>query len=267
VLEIDQLTIQSPGDLPIFAVGQARLRLDLLRSLWNWQLVWGTIDLQHTELAFEQTAQGHWRIPGVPQSGQKSSEAVQLDTLVDTLLLANTIEFQHTHLRFNFADGHHIALDSPSLRLENPLDFHRLSLAIDIDGQEQAVTVMMAGKGAPRDQARFQARGCRSLTNFPTSEPLAAATAALLGNVGETRLRSAGALNTRLWFNTRENNEGVDITGELALQTLLVPLLGRQYQLDSFSTGIKGYWLRSGAWNLGLPGLNAELEEAQIESV
>src|SRR5690606_10699274 len=39
------------------------------------------------------------------------------------------------------------------------------------------------------------------------------------------------------------------------------------YQLDSFSTGIKGYWLRSGAWNLSLPGVTAELEAARIESV
>lgn len=267
VLEIEQLTVASHSQLPILAVGQGRVRLDLLRSLWNRQLVWGSIKLRDTELTFEQTAAGRWRIPGLPQSDQKPAEAVQLNTLVDKLLLANKIEFQRTHLRFNFVGGHHIALTSPSLLLENHRDFHRISLAIDVEEHEQAVSVVIEGRGDPRDQARFQAQGYLALNNFPTSEPLAAATAALIGTASESRLRSEGALNARLWFSSRMDNSGFDISGELGLQTLVVPLFERQYQLNSFATGITGYWLRTGAWNLGLPGITAQLRDARIEGV
>jgi uncharacterized protein (TIGR02099 family) len=267
VLDIKDLRISSHSDEPIFQVGQARVRLDLLRSLANFHLVWGTVNLQHTQLEFEQTATGLWRIPGLPQAVQNAPEAAQLDLLIDTLLLSNTIKFERTRLIFHFVNGHQIALDSPSVLLENRGNFHRLSLAIDIETRKQAVSLVLEGQGDPRDQAHFNARGYLALNDFPTSEPLAAASALLLGEITERHLRSEGALNGKLWFNTRPGNDGFNISGQLALQTLVVPLLGRQYKLDSFSTGIEGHWLRTGAWALGLPDMHAGLQDTRIEQV
>lgn len=267
VLEVHDLNVVSYSDAPILHFARARLRLDLLRSLWNWQLVWGNVTLQETALEFEQTAEGFWRIPGLPDDRQKTPQAAQLDVLVDMLLLANKIEFQRSQLVFRFANGHHIALNSPSLLLENQDAFHRLSIAVDIEEHIQAVSLVIEGVGDPRDQAHFHASGFLALNEFPTSEPLAAATALLLGNVSATQLRSEGALNARLWFSTRAGNDGFDITGQLDLQTLVVPLFEQSYRLDSFNTGVKGYWLRSGNWRLALPGISAGLQDTQINKV
>jgi uncharacterized protein YhdP len=266
VLEVGELTIRSHSDEPILAFREARLRLDLLRSLLNWRLVWGGVTLQETALEFEQTAEGFWHIPGLPIS-QAAPQAAQLDRLVDMLLLANKIELQRSQLVFRFAEGHHIDLTSPSLLLENTGEFHRLSLAVDIEERKEAVSLMIEGTGDPRDQPNFKASGFLALNDFPTSEPLAAASALLLGDITPLQLRSEGALNARLWFSSRTDNQGFDITGELGLQTLLVPVFEQEYQLDSFSTGINGYWLRSGAWQLTLAGVDAGLQDARINNV
>src|SRR5690606_12298349 len=179
----------------------------------------------------------------------------------------NKIEFQRSHLLFRFANGQHVALNSPSLLLENQEAFHRLSLAVDIEEREQAVSLVIEGEGDPRDQERFRASGFLALHEFPTSEPLAAATALLLGNVSPTQLRSEGALNARLWFNTRSGNDGFNISGQLGLQTLVVPLFDHSYRLDSFNTNLNGYWLRSGNWRMVLPELSAGLQDTQIDKI
>lgn len=267
VLEVRDLNIVSYNDAPILSFARARLRLDLLSSLLNWHLVWGNVTLQQTALEFEQRADGFWRVPGLPDASQKTPQAAQVDVLVDMLLLANKIEFQRSHLLFRFANGQHVALNSPSLLLENQEAFHRLSLAVDIEEREQAVSLVIEGEGDPRDQERFRASGFLALHEFPTSEPLAAATALLLGNVSPTQLRSEGALNARLWFNTRAGNDGFNISGQLGLQTLVVPLFDHSYRLDSFNTNVNGYWLRSGNWRMVLPELSAGLQDTQIDKI
>lgn len=267
VLDIGDFHIVSHSDAPILKVGEARLRLDLLRSLANWRLVWGGVNLQHTALEFEQTDDGFWRIPGLPQAVANAPEAAQLDALVDMLLLANKIEFQNTHLRFQFANDHAIDLHSPTLLLENRKQFHRLLLDIDIDDGKRAVALVIEGSGDPRQPLQFEAQGYLALNDFPTSEPLAAAAALLLRSTGETQVRSEGALNAQLWFSTRAGHEGFDLNGELSLQTLVVPFLQHQYQLDSFHTGVTGHWQRDGGWRLVLPGVNAQLHDAGIDEV
>lgn len=267
IWEVADLRIFSQDDDPILAFERARLRLDLLSSLWNWQLVWGTVSLRGTALEFAQTPEGFWRIPGLPQTNKKAPESAQMDLLVDMLLLANKIEFQQTHLRFDFVSGHQIALDSPSLLLENQGQFHRLSLAIDLEARERAVALVVEGFGDPRNTENFRANAFLELNDFPTSEPLAAASALLLGNVVSSELRSEGALNARLWFTSQPANTGVDISGQLELQTLLVPLFEQQYRLDRFSTEVSGHWLRTGAWRMGLMRINAGLQEASITDV
>ncbi len=267
VLDIRDLRISSQADEPILQLGGGRMRLDLLRSLFNWRPVWRHLKLEGMDLVFAQTREGFWRIPGLPDDGAVTPEAVQLDTLVDMLLLASRIEFQSSRLTFRFYSGEEISLESPELLLQNQRGFHRLTLDIDVQESKQAAYLIVEGFGDPRDQAGFRANAYLRFQNFPTREPLAATLAILLGGVTEPYMRGEGLLNAELWFNTRSRGNGLDIAGNLELQTLYVPLWEQEYRLDRFATRVKGHWLRNGQWLLTLPGISADLAHSRVEEV
>lgn len=267
LVDVRDIRITSHAQEPILTLDNARMRLDLISSLVNFRLVWGGINVHRAKLEFEQVPGGFWQLPGLRFQTRDTQEAAQLDSLFDMLLLSNHIEFHQTHLDFTFLDGHRISLDSPSVRLENKGNFHRLSLQVDVEERMNAVTLVMEARGDPRNQKRFSARGYLQLDEFPTSEPLAAAGALLLPGIDDWQWRSAGSLDARLWFTTREKGEGFNLSGNLGLQTLSLPVLGRRLELASFTTLIKGHWLREGGWQLALESIQANVNETRIEDL
>ncbi len=267
VLEISQLSILSQTDQPLLTLDGARLRLDLLRSLVNWRPVWRNLRISGAQLEFVQAADGFWSLRGLARESARAPEMADFDALIDMLLLANRTEFARTQLTFSFANEHQVELLASQLLLENWRDFRRLTLDVDAETHTQAVQLLIEGFGDPRDLDQFRANGYLRLRDFPTSEPLAAAMAVLLGEAKERQLRGEGLLNTQLWFSTRRRGEGLNIAGELALQTLYLPLFEREYRLDSFATQISGYWQYQGGWQLTLPGISAALGEAQVSDV
>ena len=267
VVDARDIRITSQAQEPILSLQKARMRLDLISSLLNFRLVWGGINVHQAQLEFEQTPEGFWQLPGLRFQTRDDQETAQLDALFDMLLLSNHIEFHQTHLDFTFLDGHTISLDSPSVRLENKGSFHRLSLQVDVEEHMNAVTLVIEAQGDPRKQKRFSARGYLQLDEFPTSEPLAAAGALLLPGIDDWQWRSDGSLDARLWFSTRENNEGFNLTGNLGLQTLSLPVLDRRLALASFTTQVNGHWLRAGGWQLALQDIRADVNETRIEDL
>ena len=267
VVNVRDIRITSHAQEPILTLNSARLRLDLISSLLNLRFVWGGINVHQAKLEFEQTPEGFWQLPGLRFQTRDNQEAAQLDALFDMLLLSNHIEFHQTHLDFTFLDRHRISLDSPSVRLENKGSFHRLSLQVDVEERMNAVTLVMEGRGDPRNPKRFSARGYLQLDEFPTSEPLAAAGALLLPGIDDWRWRSDGSLDARLWFSTREQGEGFNLSGSLGLQTLSLPVLGRRLELASFTTQVKGHWLHKGGWQLALQDIQADVNETRIEDL
>lgn len=262
-LVVQDLIIKSQDDLPIVALEQARLRLDILGSLRNLRPVWSSLVLQQVDVTFAQTAEGFWQIPGLPPLRKSApGEGVQLDSLLDMLLLSTRIEFKRSHLNFEFSSGQRMVLDSPSLLLENLKDFHRLSLQIDVDEQPRSVYLVMEAKGDPRDQQSFHSKGYLQLNRFPTSEPIAAASAFLLG--GKSGLQAEGQVDASIWFETRQQDDGYDLVGSLGVQRLSLPLGERRLGLDDFATELTGYWLPGGQWRLGLQQLNAAIGKEQI---
>lgn len=264
LVHLRDIRITSHLQEPILEVHEAHLHLDIIRSLLNLRVVWGGMNLHQVDLDFEQTAEGFWHIPGL-HIQQQSKQAVRLDVLLDMLLLSRHIEFHQSHLNFRFVDGHRINLDSPTLRLENEKDFHRLRLKVNVDDQKNNLSVIMEGRGDPRNPAQFRAKGYVEFNDFPTSEPLIAAGALLLPGIDDLQWRSEGSLDARLWFSTRAQGEGFDLVGELGLQTLSLPVLNRRLELASFTTDISGHWLHNGSWQLALQNISASVNEAQIE--
>lgn len=266
-LVVQDFSIYSQDNQPIIALKQARLRLDILESLLNLRPVWSSLILNQVDMAFIQTADGFWQIPGLPRqvAQEKPEQSAQLDALVDMLLLSTRIEFQRSHLSFTFSSGQQMLLDSPYLLLENADDFHRLSLQVDVDEQPRSIYLVLEGRGDPRDQQNFHSKGYLQLNRFPTSEPIAAASAFLLG--GKSALKGEGQVDANIWFETREGGKGYDLVGSLGVQRLSLPLGERHLALDDFATEITGFWLPGGEWRLGLQQVNAAMKEQKISGL
>lgn len=266
-LVIQNFSIKSQTGQPIVAFKQARLRLDIVESLLNVRLVWSNLSLNQVDMTFAQTDDGFWQIPGLPKRADDTQPGVQLDALLDMLLLSTRIEFQSSHLSFQFTSGKQVLLDSPYLLLENADDFHRLALQIDVDEQPRSVYLIMEGQGDPRDQANFRSKGYFQLNRFPTSEPIAATSAFLLGGADKASVLSEGMVDATIWFESRAGSKGYDLVGRLGLQRLSLPLGERSLALDDFATELAGYWLPTGEWRLGLQQINAAMKEQKLTDV
>lgn len=265
-LVVDNFHIQSREGLPIVAFDQARMRFDILKSLRNARLVWSNLSLSEVDMDFVQTDDGFWRIAGLPPANKTpDAKHTDLNSLVDMLLLSTRIELQSSQFRFAFASGQQMLLDSPYVLLESADNFHRLSLQIDVDKQPRSVYLVLEGHGDPRQQASFRSKGYLQLNRFPTGEPVAAASAFLLGGAGKSVLQSEGSLDANIWFESRAKGQGYDLSGRLALQRLSVPVAERRLALDDFTTELTGHWLPSGDWRLGLQQLTAAVQDEQID--
>ena len=266
-LDIQQLQITSLSNQPIVALHDAHLRLDLLDSLLHLRLVWSSLTLGKVEVTFEQIQGGLWQIPGLPKNTNKPPEELaQLDSLIDMLLLSQRIEFKQTQLSFRFASGEQTQLQSPSLRMENLGDFHRLAMQVDVDNRPKTLMLTVEVKGDPRHKESSSSKAFLQLNQFPTSEPIAAVTALLLKGIN-AEVHSEGTLSASLWFASKPQREGFDLVGSMDVQRLNVPVMARKLALNSFSTEIVGSWLYGGKWQLALQNIAATINNNKIEKV
>ena len=267
-LDIRDLSISNQEQQPIAAFKQARLRLDILESLVNRRLVWSHLGIRQMSLEFVQTPEGLWQLAGLPKDRSAPADTkVQLDELLDMLLLSQRIEMKESHFRLKFATGEQLDLDAPSVLLENRNDFHRLSLQVDVGNQPRSVYLVMESQGDPRVAGEFHSAGYLQLNQFPTSEPIAAASAFLLGGTHKVGLKSQGIVDANIWFESRTQDDGFDLSGRIGLQRLALPMAKRQVALDGFETELTGYWLRSGSWRLALQNTQASLREQHISGI
>jgi uncharacterized protein (TIGR02099 family) len=262
-VDIQQLRITSETGQPIIALSHAHMRLDLLDSFLHARLVWSSLSLNQVEIEFAQTQEGLWRIPGIARQDDKDDQAVQLDALIDMLLLSRQIRFDKSHFTFRFISGDNISLESPSVLMENAGSFHRLSLQVDVNNQPKTLLFVLEAQGDPRNKNNFSSNGFLQLNQFPTSEPIAAVTDLLLKGISAD-VRSEGSLSSTLWFTSRPGREGFNVVGNLGVQRLRLPLMGRTLALDSFSSEIVGHWLYRGEWRLALQNISANVNQHPI---
>lgn len=265
-LDLKQLNILNHSGEPIFAFERARVRLDILGSLVNLRWVWSNIILSNVQMDFVQQSSGKWRVRGLPVTQPDADDAgLRLDSLVDMLLLSNRIEFQGSRLGFHFVDGRQAELNTPLLLFENANDFHRLSLQVDVDGEARRVYLMLESEGDPRKRAHT--RGYLQLNQFPTSEPVAALNAFLLHGVDNSKLKAEGNVSANIWFESRPDDDGFAVTGNIKLERLLVPFTDHPLQLTGFSGDLVGHWLYGGSWQLGVQQIEATYLEHKISDL
>lgn len=267
MVEVRNLRIHSQADKPILVLENAQMRLDLLGTLAHARLVWSALQLKKVQMDFEQTADGSWRVSGVPPKAKSEDETgANLDALIDMSLLSRRIEFSQTQLNFHFASGTTTSLNSPILRMENAGNFHRLKLQVDVDGNPKTLTLVAEGRGDPRRRASFTSNAFLQLKQFPTSEPIAATTAFLLRGT-KAGFHSEGAIDASLWLSSRPKHDGFDVVGNVGVQRLNVPVIGRSISLDSFTTDVVGNWLYDGQWKIALQKLNSNVNQHKIENL
>lgn len=268
MLDVHQLRITSQSNQPIIAWEHASLRLDLLDTILHARLVWSSLTIRQAKVDFVQTPDGFWHIPGLPRLKDKNpdEELAQLDSLIDMLLLSRHIEIDKSHLNFQFVSGDKTLLESPSVRIENADGFHRLSMQVDVDKRPKSLMLVIEAKGDPRHKQHFSSDAFLQLNQFPTGEPIAAASALLLHGIN-AEVHGEGTVNASLWFKSRPEQEGFDIVGHAGVQRLSVPVIGRKLVLDSFTTELVGHGLYSGQWQLALQNINTSVNDHLIEHV
>lgn len=263
-IHVQDIAVATPTGEAIFTLREARLRLDILGSLVNARIVWSHFVLEGVAVGFQQTARGTWHIAGVAPRAD-APQAVNIDALLDMLLLSSRIEMQNSSLTFQFHEGNATHVQAPSVLLENSQDFHRVSLTIATDDNPEQVQLVMEGRGDPRQPDAFESQGYLRIHQFPTSEPIAAASAFLLG--GAAPLSGEGQLDAEIWFTTVAGQKGYDLVGQLGVQRIGVWLHEKPMVLDNLSTRIQGQWLRSGAWDLTLVDARAALGDEALDAI
>lgn len=267
MVDVRDLRILSQTDQPIIALGKAHMRLDLLGSFLHLRLVWSALQMTNVQMDFVQTADGFWHVQGLPKSADNpDDQPAQLDPLIDMSLLSRRIEFAQSQLNFHFVSGVTTTLNSPMLRMENLDDFHRLSLQVDIDGHPKTLTLLAEGWGDPRHKETFSSKAFVQIKHFPANEPIAATTALLLHGIN-AEMHSEGTLDANVWFSSRPQHEGFDVVGNLGVERLSLPIVGRKLILDSFSTELVGHWLYKGQWQLALQHIGATINQQHVEKL
>ena len=264
------VNLQSISGEPIADVSRAMLRLDILRSLKNARLVWSDLSIEKINITFQQQDNGFWKIPGLKSldaavETNKAGNAT-LDPLIDMLLLSHHMAIKQSHLQFQFFNGQKLNLRAPNLLLENNGDFHRLALQVDLDEKPRSLYLLLEATGDPRDQDNLKASGYLELNQFPTSEPVQAATTFLLSGQ-KSYLTSEGEVSAKIWMNNHTDEKRFNLIGKLNLQRLLVELSERHVALDKFSTDLSGYWQADGKWQIGLQSINAHLQSENIQGM
>lgn len=270
-IQLRGVKLQSIEGSEIAEMDRAMLRLDILRSLTNVRLVWSDLSVEKIKISFQQKNDGFWHISGLTSSNTSQDHSTQeatskFDPLIDMLLLSHHLSIKQTHLQFAFNDGQILKLTAPRLLLENKNDFHRLSLQVDIENKPKSLVLLLEANGDPRDQKNLQAKAYLELNQFPTSEPLRAATAFLLSGQ-ESHINSEGEVSAKIWTETRADKQGFDLTGQLNLQRLLLDINNQHIALDKFSSDLSGHWLRNGKWSLGLQSISALLANENIQNM
>lgn len=263
MLDVRQLRIASHSNQPILALDHAALRLNLLDSILHARLVWSSLTVAQVRVEFMQTADGRWHIAGLPLREDKNP--AQLDSLIDMLLLSRHIEVDKSQFSFHFASGANTLLESPWVRIDNADGFHRLSLQMDVDKHPKSVRLVIEANGDPRKKG-FSSDAFLQLDQFPTGEPIAAASALLLQGI-KAEVHSEGTLNAKLWFKSRPQQEGFEVVGQMGVERLSLPIIGRQLVLDSLTTEVVGSGLSSGKWQLALQNINTKVNDHLIEHV
>lgn len=198
-IELLGVDISSDGQGGHFFAKSLSAEINLLATLSDWRVALGKLNFDGLNVSFEQDEKGAWGVVGLPKSSASNSNFT-IDDPLDIFLFGRRIELSNTQLAFKFRTGHIAQINVPSVSLENDKDFHRLKAKVDVDDDSNAVYFVVEGKGDPRDDDNFNAKGYLQLQQFPLQK-VVAATGLNKGLKIEPGLWSEGSrVDMQFWF-------------------------------------------------------------------
>jgi len=253
-LGIAGLQVSNPEGVPLLTIGRATARLDLLNSFYDWRLVWGELELEQVQLLLVEQEDGSWAFEGMAETTavrrEDGGEPI-IDDPLDVFLLGPHIALRNADVTFAFRSGHRTQLTVPKILMENTDDFHRLTLSVDIDERKDAVTLVVEGKGDPRDKEAFTAKGYLNVQQLPTEKMLALLANRYWQGLPDQAWRTSGRLDLDIWLESQAGG-GFELEGGLVLAGLPMEQSEGQIPLEHLEAELKGGWQPGGAWSLAV---------------
>lgn len=264
-LRLSNVVFTNQNEETILSVGSATAKLSLLRSLVNWQLAWGNIELVQVDMGFTQHQNHQWSLIGLPET-TTSQENINIDDPIDIFLLGRHIELRQANLSFHFRTGHISTVKLPYALMENSGDFHRFSSEMSVDGNTDVMKMVLEGEGDPRDLDNFSAVGYVRLQQFELERAVAALPGELWEGLPEKEWREGHQLNLEVWVDILPGMKVVS-NGRFDVGELPVAL-EEDFPFPKKTGGnFSSLWDETGEWNMSIRNLIFDWDDIQAEPV
>ena len=146
-----QLAIDEISEAPALEFAEARIAVDVGRSIWQRRWVLDEFVIRNLLIDLTQNADGAWQLSGAAAHG--SDDPFDLNTLYQTFLSFNQLELQGVTINIHPRDGDSFSFDQGSANVWNRGQNHYLHVNAILEGNPEPLTVSIEAQGNSLEQA------------------------------------------------------------------------------------------------------------------
>lgn len=146
-----QLAIDDSAESPALEFSEARIALDMGRSIWQRRWVLDEFVIRNLRIDLTQSADGSWQLSGVATPG--SNDPVDLNALYQTFLSFNQLELQGVAINVHPRNGDSFGFVQGTASVRNQGQNHYLHVNASLEGNPEPLTVSFEVQGSALDQA------------------------------------------------------------------------------------------------------------------
>jgi uncharacterized protein (TIGR02099 family) len=240
-LEMADFSVHDKAGAEVVRVKHAVAQIDLLKSLWDFNLRMWRVELNEVQLSLVQHEAG-WGLSGL--AGGARDDSADSNPL-DVFLIGRYISLSAIEVDFEFTSGRKHVVVLTDMLMQNDGEFHRISASMDSFGQQNALALVYEGVGDPRQLEEFSGQGYLELNQFP----LESAVALFSETAAEKAGIKSGVLSTKLWLNSSPDS-ALSLAGDLAFER---PQAKDDGLPQKISTQLLAHKTGAEAWQLSLP--------------
>lgn len=237
-LMMSDFRLHDDAGVEIVHVKTAVAQIDLLKSLWDFQVRMWKVELDEVHVTLSQVDKA-WSLAGM-SAGEGGSSTDPLDVF----LMGRLIRLNNIYVNFEFASGRRHQAVLTSMLLQNDDSFHRLSAQMNSSERVDALKLVYEGVGDPRVLDEFEGHGYLELTEFPLENTVAFASEALAEKPGI----KDGDLSAKLWASTRPH-EPLSVSGSFEFERSDKPV---DDFINTFSAQFSAQAVSADDWQLSL---------------